>query len=331
MALSLLIGAAGGLISALLFYSASRGSVGLSLVLFFLTPLPSLIAGLGWGLPAAMTAAVVGAVGMAIGISPAFALGYALALGIPVAMLTHLAYLARPRPETLPETRPEPQSPAQGPDWYPSGRLMAGLAFYGGMLPLMVLPLVGGTYAILEPAMIEFTRRFFVTAGSRMGLPAVDEAQLKSIAHMMIDFMPAAFASYWTLILAGNLYLAGRVTLASGHLGRTWPDLHNLALPSGMLGLLLAAILGVVLATGAPRIIAISILGGLLVAYAASGLSVIHTIAHGARKPLLWPLYITLPFVGMYTLAALLLVGIGEPVLKLRERLGPTPPTPGPT
>jgi hypothetical protein len=319
MALSLLVGAAGGLISALLFYSASRGSVGLSLVLFFLTPLPSLIAGLGWGLPAAVTAAVVGALGMAIGISPAFALGYALALGIPVAMLTHLAYLARPRPEP------------QTPDWYPSGRLMAGLAFYGGMLPLMVLPLVGGTYAVLEPAMIEFTRRFFVTAGSRMGLPVVDEAQLKSIAHMMIDFMPAAFASYWTLIFAGNLYLAGRVTLASGHLGRTWPDLHNLTLPSGMLGLLLAAILGVVLATGAPRIIAVSLLGGLLVAYAASGLSVIHTIAHGARKPLLWPLYITLPFVGMYTLAALLLVGIGEPVLKLRERLGPTPPAPGPT
>ncbi len=319
MALNLIIGIAGGLISALLFYSASRGSVGLSLVLFFLTPLPSLIAGLGWGLTAAIAAAIAGALAMATTISAAFALGYALALGIPVALLTHLAYLARPRPEP------------QGPDWYPSGRLMAGLAFYGGMLPLMVLPLFGGTYAILEPAMIDFVRRFSASAGSRFGMPVLDDAQVKIIAHTMIEFMPAAFASYWTMIFAGNLYLAGRVTLAAGHLGRDWPDLHNLALPPMMLVVLLGAWAGMVFATGAPRIIAISLLGGLLVAYAMAGLSVIHTIAHGTRKILLWPLYLTLPFLGMYTLAALLLVGIGEPVLKLRERLGPKPPATGPT
>ena len=323
MALSLIIGIAGGLISALLFYSASRGSVGLSLVLFFLTPFPSLIAGLGWNLPAAVAAAVAGALVMAITINPGFALGYALALGIPVVLLTHLTYLARPRPE--------PQGPAKGPDWYPAGRLMAGLAFYGGMLPLMVLPLFGGTYAILEPAMVDFVRKFSISAGSRLGLPAFDEAQIKTIAHTMIEFMPAAFASYWTLIFAGNLYLAGRVTLAAGHLGRGWPDLHHLTLPPMTLALLLGAVAGMMLASGAPRIIAISVLGGLLVAYAMAGLSVIHAIAHGTRKLLLWPLYMTLPFVGMYTLAALLLVGIGEPVLRLRDRLGPKPSTPGPT
>ena len=205
---------------------------------------------------------------------------------------------------------------------------MAALAFYGGLLPVMISPLFGGSYAILEPAMIDFIRRFSGLAGSRMGLPQIDEAQVRAIAQTMIDFMPAAFASYWTLIFAGNLYLAGRVALASGHLGRDWPDLHRLMLPMGMLGLLGLCLAGLALATGAPRIIAISLLGGLLIAYAAAGLSVVHTIAHGSRKLLLWPLYLTLPIAGMYTLAVLLIVGIGEPLLRLRERLGPAPPAP---
>ena len=51
---SLVFGAAGGLASAALFYSAAHGSLGLSMVLFLLTPLPSLIASLGWGLVAGL-------------------------------------------------------------------------------------------------------------------------------------------------------------------------------------------------------------------------------------------------------------------------------------
>ena len=49
MQLGLLIGIGGGLASALLFYSAARGSPMLSTLLLLLTPLPTLLAGLGWG------------------------------------------------------------------------------------------------------------------------------------------------------------------------------------------------------------------------------------------------------------------------------------------
>jgi hypothetical protein len=253
---------------------------------------------------------------MAIGVSALFGLGFALALGIPVALLTHLVYLAIPRPEPL------------GPDWYPSGRLVAALALYGAAVPVVVLPLFGGTYAVLEPAMVEFVRRFFETASKRFNMPVPAPDQLKAIAHRMIDILPAAFAAYWSVIFAINLYVAGRVTRASGHLARDWPDLRRIILPTGMLALLLIGLMGVTFASGAPRIVTTSLLGGMLFAFTLAGLSVVHAIAHGARRILLWPLYLSLPIIGIYTFAALLLVGIAEPILRLRERYGmAAPPT----
>ena len=82
--------------SALLFYSAARGSPLLGTLLLVLTPLPSLLAGLGWGWLPAAAGAVAGALVMAYRRRLPFALGYFLALGLPVAMIAYLAYLSRP-------------------------------------------------------------------------------------------------------------------------------------------------------------------------------------------------------------------------------------------
>ena len=69
MQLGLLIGIGGGLASALLFYSAARGSPMLSTLLLLLTPLPTLLAGLGWGWLPAAAGALAGAIVMAVAAS----------------------------------------------------------------------------------------------------------------------------------------------------------------------------------------------------------------------------------------------------------------------
>ena len=61
MPIGFLIGLGAGLASALLFYSAARGSPLLGTLLLLLTPLPSLLAGLGWGWLPAAAGAVAGA------------------------------------------------------------------------------------------------------------------------------------------------------------------------------------------------------------------------------------------------------------------------------
>jgi hypothetical protein len=148
MQLGLLIGIGGGLASALLFYSAARGSAMLSTLLLLMTPLPTLLAGLGWGWLPAAVGALAGSVVMAVVASGPFAIGYFLALGVPAALASHLTYLSRP----------DPQDP-NAREWYPAGRLLAAMALYGGALPVLVLPLIGGSYDVLREPLAEFFRR----------------------------------------------------------------------------------------------------------------------------------------------------------------------------
>ncbi len=314
MGLNLIIGVAGGLISALLFYSAGRGTMGVSLLLFFLTPLPSLIAGLGWGLLAALAAAIAGAVAMAMAVSPTFALGFLLALGVPVAILVHLTYLARPRPEPL------------APEWYSIGRLVAALSLYGAALPILVAPLFGGSYAILEPAMLEFVRRFFeqpaVSSGFRR--PAgEDQSSCASDDRVHAGRVRELLDGYfrWQSLRRGPRHARFRASCAivarsafhhpadrNAGVAPCRPRRRDLRIRS-------------------PRIIATSLLGGTTVAFTLAGLSVIHAIAHGARKILLWPLYISMPAIGMYTLAVLLSDRHHRTALAPARTLRPAAPT----
>jgi hypothetical protein len=86
MPTGIIIGLGSGLVSALLFYSAARGGPVLRPVLLFLIPLPSLVAGLGWGWLAAVAAAVSGAIAVGVIVSGSVVIGYLLALGVPVAL-----------------------------------------------------------------------------------------------------------------------------------------------------------------------------------------------------------------------------------------------------
>ena len=82
--------------------------------------------------------------------SPAlpFAVGYFLALGLPVGA-DRLSRLSEPPAPARPDAR----------EWYPAGRLLAAMSLYGGALPVLVLPLIGGSYEVLRAPMGEFFRR----------------------------------------------------------------------------------------------------------------------------------------------------------------------------
>ena len=53
-----------------------------------------------------------------------------------MALVAYLAYLSRPHAAAIPAQR----------EWYPAGRLLAAMSLYGGALPVLVLPLIGGSY-----------------------------------------------------------------------------------------------------------------------------------------------------------------------------------------
>ena len=90
-----LIGIGAGAATALLFASVASGSP-LSVLLFYLAPLPILIAAMGWSHWAALIAAVVAAAGLAAVFGGFFFIAFLIGIGLPAWWLGYLALLARP-------------------------------------------------------------------------------------------------------------------------------------------------------------------------------------------------------------------------------------------
>ena len=107
----ILIALAAGSASALMFASIISGAL-ISLVLFYLSPLPLMVAALGWG----PLAATIGGIAAASGLGAMFGLPYCVAFALTVALpawwLGHLALLGRPvarqrrRPRLVPRRLP---------------------------------------------------------------------------------------------------------------------------------------------------------------------------------------------------------------------------------
>ena len=91
----LLIALAAGAASALMFASIISGAL-ISLLLFYLAPLPLMVAAIGWG----PLSATIGGIAAAIGLGAIFGVPYCIAFVIMVALpawwLGHLALLGRP-------------------------------------------------------------------------------------------------------------------------------------------------------------------------------------------------------------------------------------------
>lgn len=309
----LLIGLGSGLVSALLFYSAARGGPLLRPFLLFLIPLPTLVAGLGWGWLSAAAGAVAGAVIVAAVVNGTVAIGYFFALGVPVALAAYLAYLSRP----------DPQDPAKR-EWYPAGRLMAGMAIYAGALPIMLLPLIGGSYESMRPLMSEVLQQF-----SKRWLPpgtSLTDQMLAEQTDWALYLLPAGFAVQWLSVCALNLYLAGRIVLASGRLGRDWPDIAALTYPPGFAILLGLALLAAN-AAGAISTIGTSFAGAFLCAYLLAGLAFTHFVARQRASWLVWLVYLGLIFLWPFVMPAVALAGLLDSTFKLKQRFGLSPPS----
>src|SRR5215469_12882707 len=106
-----LIGVGAGAAAALLFASVTSG-VGLSVILFYLAPLPIMIAALGWSHWAGLVAAVAGAAMLGGAFGMCFFGTFLTSMGVPAWWLGYLALLGRPIAN----------GGATHMEWYPTGR-----------------------------------------------------------------------------------------------------------------------------------------------------------------------------------------------------------------
>src|SRR5262249_61366838 len=127
----ILVGLAAGIASALVFASIASGSA-LSIPLFYLAPLPILIAAMGWSHVSGLIAAGVAALGLGMAFGSMLFVVFLVGVGLPAWWLGYLALLARP--VTNGGARPL--------GWFPLGRLGILGARLGWLVGVAVVPRV---------------------------------------------------------------------------------------------------------------------------------------------------------------------------------------------
>jgi hypothetical protein len=320
----LLIAVLLGLVSAVVFASATTGPILIRYILFLLTSLPIFLAGLGWGWRFAGIAGLASVALVAVFAGPTIAGIYGLTQILPAVVLTYLALLSRPY-------QPDGAEVAST-EHYPVGRLVLWAAVMAGTITLLVLLIIGQDFDDLRAGLKQYLSETIKTnLPPTAGGTPLDDAQLETMTNVMVAVMPAASAVSWLTALVFNLWLAGRITLAAGQLQRPWPDISAMEFPPGTALMLLASMLGAG-AKGIAGAVGTSFLGAFFLAYVFAGLAVIHYVTRAKpwRPFALWLLYIGLLVVAVWIAVLIALVGLAERPLRLRERAFPSGPPPPP-
>jgi hypothetical protein len=302
-----------GAATALLFASIASGSI-ISILLFYLAPLPILIAALGWshwaGLFAAAFAAVgLAAAGLALGFGPFFFATFLIGIGLPAWWLGYLALLARPAAGPTPDKL----------EWYPVGRLVVWAALLGTLVVAAAILNIGTDEESFRSALRSGFERMLRQArpGSPLDGPAVNDRML----DVLVAAMPPAAASMTTITNLLNLWLAGRVVKVSGRLKRPWPDIPAMRFPAFTPVLLAAAMAGSFV-PGLAGIVAIVLTTSLLIAYAALGFAVLHAITRDiSGRGVLLALVYALVVVIVWPVLLMALVGLADTALDIRGRV----------
>jgi len=324
MIMFILIALAAGSASALMFASIISGAL-ISLLLFYLAPLPLMVATLAWG-PLCGT---IGGIGAAMGLGLMFGLPYCVAFAMTIALpawwLGHLALLGRPvTAGHAAGADPSPVAPAV--EWYPVGRILLWITAFASLSTMAALLTLGTDAASITDALHQFMLRILEQQASPVG------ADTDRFIDGLVMVAPAAAAGVAMLTLTLNLWLAGKITVTSGRLSRPWPDLKNVALPPMALAALCAAI-AFCFSAGLAAIGARIITSAMLLAYALVGFAVLHTLSLALKNRAFWlgsAYAIALIFV--WPALALVALGLADALFGFRQRFlrGRPPPLPVP-
>jgi hypothetical protein len=299
-----LIGLGAGAASALVFASVKSGAL-LSIFLFYLAPLPILIAALGWSHVAAIFAAMSAAIVLGLLFGSVYLFVFLLSVGLPAWWLGYLAMLARPMPDgTL--------------EWYPPGRLVVWIAVIGAMLVVAAMPTFGfdeesfrnGLRAALRP-MVE----------RMMAGDGTSNVNVDRMTDLMALILPPTASVLATVTLSANLWIAARVVSFSGRLNRPWPNLSAMTFPPLVSAALLAAIIASLLG-GLLGIAGTALAATLLMAFAILGFAVLHAITRGAsaRPFILSGTYAATLVIG-WPVLAMTLLGLADAAFGIRARV----------
>jgi hypothetical protein len=318
-----LIALIAGLASALMFASIVSGAL-ISLVLFYLAPLPLMVAAIGWG----PLCASVGGIAAAIGLGALFGLPYCIAFAVTVALpawwLGHLVLLSR---QAGPVTQLA-AGPASQPEleWYPVGRLLLWIAGFAALTTIAALLTLGTDAETITGTLRRGLLRLLRATDSQTS------GEVGPFVDALVRIAPAAATVVAMMTLTLNLWLGARITATSGRLARPWPDMKTAELPPmTLVGLCVA--LAFCFTGGLLAIAAQIAAAALMMGYAFTGFAVLHTLTLALKSRTFWlgSTYAVVVVFG-WPVLAMVILGMADAVFGFRERfLRSRQPPPLPT
>jgi Predicted membrane protein (DUF2232) len=304
------IGIAAGIAAALVFASIASGSA-LSIPLFYLAPLPVLIAALGWSHASGLIAAGVAAVSLGVTFGSMLFVVFLVGIGLPAWWLAYLGLLARPGTNAGPDHL----------EWYPVGRLVIWAALLGSLIVVAVIVRFGLDAEGIQAGLRHALETIFQVQGPAGGDAPTGIVDAGEFISWLTIWIPRIAAIPTIVASLLNLWLAARIVKASGRLKRPWPDLSAIAFPPWVPLLLALAIAGT-FAPGLVGILCWVLAASLLTAYMLLGFAVLHatTRSLGGRIFILAGSYLTVILLGWPALAVAI-IGLLDAALDIRGRV----------
>lgn len=316
-----LIALIAGAASALMFASIVSGAL-ISLVLFYLAPLPLMVASIGWG----PLCASFGGIAAAVGLGALFGLPYCIAFAVTVALpawwLGHLVLLSRRGGPVAPEAAAEPEL-----EWYPVGRILLWIAGFATLTTIAALLTLGSDAETITGTLRRGLMRLLRAADPQTS------GEMDQFIDALVRIAPAAATIVAMMTLTLNLWLSAKVTATSGRLRRPWPDMMTAELPPMTLVALCIA-LAFCFTGGLLAIVAQIATAALMMGYALTGFAVLHTLTLALKSRTFWlgSTYAVVVVFG-WPVIAMVILGLADAVFGFRERFLRTrqpPPLPTP-
>jgi hypothetical protein len=317
----ILIGLAAGCASALMFASIISGAL-ISLLLFYLAPLPLMVAAMGWGPIAATIGGIVAASGLGVIFGLPYCIAFVITVALPAWWLGHLALLGRPLPDPAAGNGAAPAAPHL--EWYPVGRILLWIAGFAALTTISAMLTLGSDAETITNSLRSGLMRIL---GSR---DAVSPSDIERWVGALAIIAPAAATIVAMMTLTLNTWLAGKITATSGRLQRSWPDLKSAELPPMTLVALCVA-LALCFIGGLVAMFAQIATTALMMAYGLTGFAVLHTLTLAIKSRVFW-LCCTYAIVVAFgwPILAIIALGLADAVFGLRQRYlrGKPPPLP---
>ncbi len=245
-----------------MFLSLAKG-IALGAVLSYAAPLPLMMAGLAWGMRAALTAGVAATAAVAAVTGAFSALPFAVAALLPTLVVTNRALLWR-----------------NGQDgsvhWYPPGLVLAWLTAAGLALMLCGTVLMAGS-----PEGVEGSVTKLLVTGLDMMAAELPADQRAKVAEFWTPLFPAMVMGSWLIMVVVNACGAQGLLARLGHARRPLPAYRELWLPDWpAYALAIMGLLAIVVG-GDVGYVAANAVAVLLIPFMFLGLAGIHRWAQG--------------------------------------------------